>query len=75
MVRDGEASEVTPVQDTCAFPACTRTLELMECDYCGKLFCPEHIELREDPYLADICDEHEEGWICDPCFEQRCMDR
>lgn len=51
-----------------------KNVELFKCDGCGKEFPPEGVIIGDDPYLAEICDRHEETCLCKECHYQRCMD-
>lgn len=41
------------------------------CDFCGGI---DDVELRVDPYMAEVYDEHVTGWICSDCFDSRSDD-
>jgi hypothetical protein len=47
-------------------------LDVPECSMCGSK--DESVDLRVDPYSAEICDCHDKRWLCDDCVSQRAGD-
>ena len=37
------------------------------CEDCGKPFCERHIIYEEDPFAAEIHDDHTKVWACEDC--------
>jgi hypothetical protein len=43
-----------------------------QCDFCGKYGTKDNpIYHIEDPYSAEIYDDHTLVWICDSCYDDR----
>lgn len=42
-----------------------------ECEECG---VKEHLHWVEDPFRAEILDDHTEMWLCDACIDSSCQD-
>ena len=44
----------------------------MICDICGK--DKDDTEIRENPFMAEVNNDHEEEALCDACYDQLVQD-
>ena len=44
--------------------------DVHRCEMCGK----KDASYVEDPYDADVYNEHNMRWLCDDCYQELCWD-